>query len=351
MSAAQAAPVFGDPGRYYACSQPEQGKLYNPSSYSLEKALTESLLRRYPDLKKTVERTFRRWNLLVRDTLRTETALRLSVGDNRQVVPVSILDGLPRAFGKILKQAPDFLLWDLALHQDLLTDTRSGLAYVSDYLLPISGLLDDRSILTLDLESVSNLIERLVFKARQVNLLHAILGIEEDVLGAYFFPSGTVGIYWVPIGIVASLLDVSVEALTVVVLAHELAHAYTHLGLDIDGRSWNIDDFAHCDLRIVEGLAQFYALEICKKISPEYPAALAAFEKLRQEQPSAYSAYENWIKGMQASGELVRYCLIRTRTQAIREYSRFEVEVDQGRNLLNLRETSSIIAADPHKNI
>ena len=32
-----------------------------------------------------------------------------------------------------------------------------------------------------------------------------------------------------------------VEALTYVVLAHELAHAYTHLGRDIDGNAWDTE--------------------------------------------------------------------------------------------------------------
>lgn len=78
-----------------------------------------------------------------------------------------------------------------------------------------------------------------------------ILSIEEDVLGAYFyrrFDAWTpqhIEIYYPVIGLVAPYLNVSVEALSVVVLIHELSHAYTHLGQDIDGLSWDTDAFGN----------------------------------------------------------------------------------------------------------
>jgi hypothetical protein len=60
------------------------------------------------------------------------------------------------------------------------------------------------------------------------------------------------------IGITARALGVSPDALTIVVLAHELAHAYAHLGRDIDNERWETEQFAKSDIDIVEGLAQFY---------------------------------------------------------------------------------------------
>jgi len=88
--------------------------------------------------------------------------------------------------------------------------------------------------------------------------MERIFDIREDVLGAYYFRIPEIRLYWVVIGIVARAIGVSVEALTVVVLAHELAHAYTHLGHDIDNERWETERFARTELDIVEGLAQFY---------------------------------------------------------------------------------------------
>ena len=39
------------------------------------------------------------------------------------------------------------------------------------------------------------------------------------------------------IGLISGILGVSVEALTIVTLIHELSHAYSHLGYDIDGEA------------------------------------------------------------------------------------------------------------------
>ena len=57
---------------------------------------------------------------------------------------------------------------------------------------------------------------------------------QEDTMGVYrpqSFNSGEVILYWGAIGIAAKYLQVDIEDLTAVVLAHELAHGYTHLGL------------------------------------------------------------------------------------------------------------------------
>lgn len=61
------------------------------------------------------------------------------------------------------------------------------------------------------------------------------------------------------VGLFAQVLGAPLEPVTAVVLAHELAHAYTHAGLDIDGVRWEASDFRRSELAIVEGLAQYYA--------------------------------------------------------------------------------------------
>jgi hypothetical protein len=62
-----------------------------------------------------------------------------------------------------------------------------------------------------------------------------------------------VELFWGVIGLVSRLLGVSVEGLTVKVLAHELAHAYTHVGADADGRRWGTTAFQRTDRALLEG--------------------------------------------------------------------------------------------------
>src|SRR4030095_13125762 len=87
---------------------------------------------------------------------------------------------------------------------------------------------------------------RLINEANKFDLLKWLLAVNEDILGIYRYSAisgrklrngveGEIELYWGIIGLISRLLRCSVEALTVVVLAHELAHAYTHLGYDIDG--------------------------------------------------------------------------------------------------------------------
>jgi len=90
----------------------------------------------------------------------------------------------------------------------------------------------------------------LLKEASRANVLGQIFAIREDVLGVYRFnppkqPSwgdtddanARIELFWGVIGLVSRLLGVSLEGLTVKVLAHELAHAYTHVGADADGRA------------------------------------------------------------------------------------------------------------------
>src|SRR5208283_1566842 len=112
------------------------------------------------------------------------------------------------------------------------------------------------------LDQTFSLAQELAAYAAKAELLKRITEINEDILGVYMptarlIPDrGQIEIYWVVIGAVARLLGVDDEGLAVVVMAHELAHAYTHVGLDSNRNRWE-DGFWGCDPGIVEGLAQY----------------------------------------------------------------------------------------------
>ena len=185
-----------------------------------------------------------------------------------------------------------------------------------------------------EIVSVNRFAENLLKHIKKNDNAQRILKIDEDVLGAYFFRVPEIRIYWIVIGVYSQLLDVPIEALTVVVLAHELAHAYTHLGYDIDNRDWKTEDFARSDLHLVEGLAQFYTKVICEQIEQRFPAAKKAFEELLKNQSDEYKEHENWSK-KEASGHLgetVRISMIECRSKGILEKDEFQEIVERSQS-------------------
>jgi len=333
--------TFGSKDRYYAQSEPGSSRFSSSHLFAVEYELVDLVRKLNPDVERIVQRTVMRWNRKVREILRTETGLQLATRDKQRKVPIQVVPGLPQPLSRLLEQTSDFIQWNLVLHQALLSSTHDGLEYLLANLDDLTGLVEEKELSSDELGNINYFIKKLIHRAESFNLLHLILNVNEDVLGAYYFRSSVIHLHWLPIGLVASLMKVSVEALTTVVLAHELAHAYSHLGLDIDGRSWETNDFANSDLYIVEGLAQFYTMIVCENISESFPSAQIAFGKLLERQSEIYTVFRHWSENDVASGELIRHCLIRTRTQGIRDYAAYLQEVEQGNDLLMKKKTES----------
>src|ERR1035441_6637046 len=108
-------------------------------------------------------------------------------------------------------------------------------------------------------EKIASLVElcaTLLQLAERATFTDILKKIDDDVLGAYF-PLGkktkgggvpVIEVYWTVVGAVARAIDVDVEGLTLTVLAHELAHAYSHIGADTDGNRWG--DQAFCESEV-----------------------------------------------------------------------------------------------------
>ncbi|MGO8917200.1 MAG: hypothetical protein ACLQJR_14940 [Stellaceae bacterium] len=113
------------------------------------------------------------------------------------------------------------------------------------------------------------------------------------------------------IGLVSEWLGCAVEDLAIVVLAHELAHAYTQLGADIDGRRWAAVSFAKAETGLKEGLAQYYTDRVLRRLERRYGGALKVFLDLVPRQPEAYQVHQKW--GRQSSPEAVRRAMLEVR--------------------------------------
>ncbi len=297
----------------------------------------DDLLKRIPDTtEKLVAQTRQRMISRIREHVRKATGLSLNrssanhlAADNDHVdsiaVPIELKQGRPAVIEHITF---DDRLWMLPL----VAPHRNDLERISRALPVLNGLLqtisaaphDDPFIAAIPgdvTQPIQDTTKYLLEILDHANPVQKILEVDNDVLGVYQYgrlsKSGqilwqsNIEIYWAMIGLVAGLLDVRVEALTCVVLAHELAHAYTHLGADIDGQRWDSSVFYKCDHALKEGLAQYYTWLACTAMETHVPGMFKAYESLLDKQPAAYHAHENWIK--EYTPEIMRMGLIEAR--------------------------------------
>ena len=308
---------FGHPQRYYSQDWTEREGL-RKGVRRFQPTVVESLID--PSWKERVERTCRQWNLIVREQMRTETGLRFSSSEGREAVPVRIVDGLPPPLQSFVNSIPEKTFWNLLMLRPSIEGGRQGL---SDLLVnhdEIFAWLASskkgsfggdkqppavRDGLDLSLQYVYWVIDAI----KKAEIEKKFGEIQEDVLGGYYFRRKEIHIYWAAIALISRILEVPAEDLSVVVLAHEIAHAYTHLGKDIDGRSWELDAFAKTELAVVEGLAQYYTAVTSEKVRDRRPGVHDAYTKLLSLQGGPYRVHEKWMAD-KVSGEDIRFAMI-----------------------------------------
>jgi len=321
-----------------------------------------------PETEQKVASVISRYNRTVRDLLRREMALRLSLSEESEAtkersgtsVPVHVVPGYPIEYRDIVVPEEYRLSLMLApLRADLVNFIRSGKKIVDN--LPD---ITPRHILdTVDMHFPHSLraateLLAIIDKYDPIKLWFDPPDSEYvprsyilDFLGVYRYravPKGSekvdarIELYWGPIGLCAASLGVSVEGLTLKVLAHELAHAYSHLGYDIDGRRWTNTGFGASDRAVVEGLAQYYAHRTVAEMSGRAPEGLDAYRKLVPRQPPPYQTHERWEKGVDGSGgftpEEVRLAMVATRRLGAVQLDAFEQQLGEARG--NLRQVS-----------
>lgn len=312
----------------------------------------EKLLERIPsDTEDRVAQARDRFNQLIREALRQESALRLRrdadehAGLKKQE-PVSVkavlLPGLPAALrGKTIDEkywlAAMLAPWKHTFEQlrDSSKDGQQIVKILSEGQTGASIVKGRDS----HLPHVVSLAEDLLNEIGKFNLARWIFDVNQDVLGIYRYrlpselfddPSNAnIELYWAVIGLVAKLEGVPVEALTVVVFAHELAHAYTHLGSDIDGKRWATKDFHKSEHGLVEGLAQYYTALVCERLGDHEPNAEKAYKELLKDQPVAYHSHEKWLKDFKP--EEIRLAIIETRRGGAGSIKAFEATLENAR--------------------
>ncbi len=303
---------------------------------ALSKAAEEIIRPLIPkDSKDRVMRSFKQWNLAVREHIRSETGLKLSEGDSRFSIPVKIVEGFPRPLAELIAESHDPVLWRLIVGQPKLGGIIEGLEFLLedwDRVERWPHLPEEARNGKPSIEKTLEITNALQQKILKLQIEDEFKSFVEDILGMYRYKylarSSWVELYWMPIAMVAAMLDLRIEDMTIVVLIHELAHGYTHVGRDIDGASWEDGDFFDSDKEVIEGLAQHYTEVITERMLLKAPGARQAYEKLLTLQGDVYHSHETWFKGEQPQrGEIVRFAIITARTVGA-------IEDDNWRDLL-----------------
>lgn len=276
------------------------------------------------DAYERIERAVKQANNSVREQIRTETGLRLSDGSERFNIPVRVCEGFTGPFGDIIMRHPDLQMWWLICGLRQLGGIVEGTAW----LLKLWPELEKWQQLPAVARGAGDSIQRTRDVAAELQkgvanppIIEEIKKMKADYLGCYFYPprkAPWIEIYWMPIALIAAIIDVRMEDLAVVTLAHELGHGYTHLGRDIDGASWNTAGFGETDAEVKEGLAQFYTEVVTQKIASRQPGAHEAYEKFLALQSGPYLAHKEWLKEQpHQRSETVRFALLASRTKGI----------------------------------
>jgi len=270
--------------------------------------------------KEQVERTVRQWNQALREHIRNETGLRLSVGEDRSAIPVRVTDGFTDRFASLIDRNPDPVLWRLILGIPKL----AGMVEGSEFLLRNWESFEAWPQLPTCAKKGRRPLER---SLKIGNALRELAGarrvqkdlrsIDEDILGMYSFGGmrkPSISVFWMPIALISATLGVQAEDLTLVTLIHELGHGYTHLGRDIGGRCWNDNAFAGTEPAVVEGLAQFYTAAVAERLRSAMPGVRDAYLRFLDLQSKPYQAHLGWLKDETRREEAVRFALVSARS-------------------------------------
>ena len=282
------------------------------------------------DVERRVRATRERAGPVLRDALRAECRLVLRTPQDAEAgrtavhVPVAVVPALPVSLQWL--DVPDdlYALMLLNFFRTPLRQVRDGTLHLQTLPRMLREVDAPAAWMPPDLDTLHQWAQCLLDRLDQQEPIKTVLNVNEDVLGIYRIDRvgcpadddraanpARIELYWAVIGLMAQWLDCAVEDLAVVALAHELAHAYTQLGADIEGRRWRAEDFARVEHAVAEGLAQYYTERVLHRLARRLPGALDAFEAMLPHQPEVYRTHETWRKHF--SPEAVRLAMLELR--------------------------------------
>jgi hypothetical protein len=305
--------------------------------------LEELLAKVPPEVEKRVKDASDEARRSLQDAMREECRLLMRTPEESRLgkggaqVPIEVLPGCPRCILGLVFPDDYWRILLLSQHRaelEACLSGDSGLHSLKERLLDRVESAERAALLAEHLWANMQWARDRIAEIDDADPVRRIVGVDEDVLGAYIYevdPSSTddkvpnkarIGLYWCVIGIVAAGLGCRVEDLTVVVLAHELAHAYTQVGADIQGRRWLASAFQSADIEVKEGLAQYLCERVLEQVQHRYPDASTAFHLLLEKQTFPYRIHKHW-QGPRAP-EAIRAAMLEVRRNRLGRLAEFE---------------------------
>jgi hypothetical protein len=279
--------LFHEP--YYAGAKAPPRLPETRAERRLKQVLTQSS-------KTIVAETVNRWNKPLRDAVRAATALKFTHDSGRvaATVSVEVIDGMPAPLAEGVVDIEPWQWW-LVLNRPALMRSDQGLKLIEDHKNMLDNYLGDIAKEVDAIGTSRTFIAKLLGHSVEEDLLARFKSIEQDILGAYWIHASKIQIYWMPLTIFASVLNVDLGTLTICVLCHELVHAYTHRGIDLNRLSWETGQFISTDIYVKEGLAQYYTEHVMRGLVARLPDGLTTFLAKTERQSPPYNAYQDWL--------------------------------------------------------
>lgn len=236
------------------------------------------------------------------------------------IIQIEISDKIPKEFIEIVNLY-DFSFLRLLLHYNQISNSIGEINFQMEYFERFSQFTSRPPKLS-HLEKTMDYLLDLFSLITNSEIWNDLNSIHPDQLGTYAPHTSIIELHWLSISFLSKLHNDSVEDVLILVLAHELAHGYTHLGYDKDGNRWETEPFLKADRRITEGFAQIYTFFLLKDY---FPSALRIFNRMLRHSPIQYVDFMSWFDSNdKILYEKTRRLLLITRNKQIVEYSEFK---------------------------
>ena len=316
------------------------------------------------DTQEKVEEAKKQFNQIIREAIRQETRLRLlskdeNMFDENASLTLRVKINTSAGYPQILK---DFFIpeeFRIAAHlsqiKHELIKLKESAGEVTQSIIALQDYDEILKFVGGSICYANDEARELLQMAEQYDLAKELLKIELNILGSYSYNTGfqrsrndifdselininpEINLYWAVIGLVSGSIGVDINSLTAVVLSHELAHAYTHLGCDINGNRWNDEGFYYTESSVKEGLAQYYTERVAQKLKIKFPEIPIAYERLLEKQREEYLLHKKWIDNKRIEPETIRTALINRRTGSPIGIDEFEDLLDQTKSFSTRR--------------
>ena len=244
--------------------------------------------------------------------------------DKSARISFSIDEAYPLSFSQLSLTEDEYQKYFLFQHKYLLQKSKQDLSDFKSIVLEYnnrtqSPYVKDNEIKSL--EETLKTIQRLLDQAPQTDdFAKWLIEHDDHIFGVYKSKgqSGDVVLYWAVLGLFAQRWGVDIEALTLVVLSHEYAHALSHLGVDANKTFWDTDHFHKTPSIIKESIAEYFSYQFVLENKDAKAHWIDVYNLLFDNSPQIYKEYKKWGK---ATPEAVRFAMLQARKEKVKDLS------------------------------